>query len=582
MVRLHPSVMLGRATVLAATLCATGIAGLAARDVAHAGESVRAERFMVAAAHPLATEAGLAILRQGGSAIDAMVTVQLTLNLVEPQSSGIGGGAFLVYYDADEAALTTLDGRETAPMAATPALFLDDAGEPLRFFDAVIGGRSVGTPGTLRLLEVAHRRWGHLAWADLVAPAITLADEGFLVGQRLHDALAADLDRLGKDPTARAHFYTEDGAPRPVGSRLVNPVFADTLRQIGAHGSAPFYEGAIGAAVVDAVQSHPTNPGLLTTEDLSAYAVKERPPVCVAYRAYQVCGMGPPSSGALTVGQMLGLLSGFDLGGMVPNALGTVHLLAEVGKIAFADRGLYMADSDFVDIPVQGLVDPLYIAGRAGLIDTTSALPTPVPAGTPPWNETRQRAPDESLELPSTSHFSIVDVDGNVVSITTTIESRFGARLMVGGFLLNNELTDFSFRPERDGKPVANRVEPGKRPRSSMSPTIVLDAAEQPVLAVGSPGGSRIIGYVTRTLVAVLDWNMDIQDAIDLPHVINRNGTTDLEAGTPLADLQTTLEALGHTVRVRALTSGLHGIRITPGGLVGGADPRREGMASGD
>ena len=574
------------------TLAATATVALAQTDTSVAPEAatgrddrvaVRAESFMVTAAHPAAVEAGYDVLRAGGTAADAMVAVQFVLNLVEPQSSGIGGGAFLLYYDAEADELIVYDGRETAPMAADGGLFLDDAGEPLGFWDAVVGGRSVGTPGTLRLMEVAHGNHGGLPWADLLEPAIGLAEEGFEVTPRLAGLLRGDSTaaRLQTFATARDYFFP-DGQPLSVGDIRTNQPFADSLRMIAAEGSAPFYTGEIAADIVATVAGAEGNPGLLALEDLAAYEVIVRDPVCLDYRAYEVCGMGPPSSGALTVGQILGLLEHFDLPSMGPDSVDAWHLFAEAGKLAYADRALYMADSDFVRMPTEGLLDPAYLTSRAQSIDWNAAAETPVAAGNPPWREASAYAPDLSLELPGTSHVSIVDAAGNAVSLTTTIESGFGSNLMVRGFLLNNELTDFSFREASDGRPIANRVEPGKRPRSSMSPTMVFDENGDLYVVVGSPGGSRIINYVAKTLIGVLDWELDIQSAISMGHVVNRNGATDLEAGSEMEALAEALAARGHETNVRDLTSGLHGIVITDQGLVGGADPRREGIVLGD
>jgi gamma-glutamyltranspeptidase/glutathione hydrolase len=541
--------------------------------------SVEATEFMVAAANPLATEAGRDILAAGGSAADAAVAVQMVLNLVEPQSSGIGGGAFALYWDGALGALTTLDGRETAPAAATPEYWLDAAGEPLGFWDAAVGGRSAGVPGTLKLMEELHARHGRLPWGELFQPAIALAEDGFPISPRLAAAIVeGDGQRLSEFPAARALFYHQDGSPKAAGETMTNPDFARTLRLIAAEGSEPFYEGAIARDIVAAVRTE-TNPGLLTLDDLAGYEVKDRAPVCLAYRVYEVCGMGPPSSGALTVGQILGMLDGFDL-----SALGdgpeAAHLYLEASKLAFADRGLYMADSDFVDMP-EGLLNPAYLASRAGLIDPAAAM-VPASAGEPPWDDAKLYAPDGDRPNHGTSHFVIVDGYGDMISITTTIETNMGSRVMTGGFMLNNELTDFSFAPEEDGKPVANRVEAGKRPRSSMAPTIVLrDGA--PVLLIGSPGGSRIIPYVAWSLIGILDFGLDPQAAIDRPHIVNRNGdTTEVEEGDGAEGMIAALDALGHHAEAANLNSGLQAILIGDGTLTGAADKRREGLVLGE
>ena len=540
------------------------------------------QQFMVAAANPLAVEAGYEVLKSGGTAVDAMIATQLVLNLVEPQSSGIGGGAFLLYYDAESKGVTVYDGRETAPMEADGTLFLGEDGEPLGFWDAVVGGRSVGTPGTLRLMEAAHQDHGALPWKGLFQAAIDLSEEGFEVSPRLAGLLEGSrAERLRTFPTAREYFFP-GGDALQVGETLRNPEFAETLRLIADNGAEVLYSGEIARDIVAAVRNADANPGLLSQADMESYDIVRREPICVRYRGNDVCGMGPPSSGALTVGQILGMLEHFDLPSMGPDSVDAWHLFTEASKLAYADRALYMADSDFVRMPTSGLVDPGYLRSRAQLIDREHAMETPAAAGDPPWREGMLRAPDISLELPGTSHISIVDAEGNAVSMTTTIESGFGSNLMVRGFLLNNELTDFSFRPERDGRPIANRVEPGKRPRSSMAPTLVFDSDGELLMVVGSPGGSRIIEYVAKTLVATLDWGMDVQSAIDLGHVVNRNGGTDLEAGTEAEAFQTSLESRGHEINVRDLNSGLHAIMITQEGLVGGADPRREGIVLGD
>ncbi len=551
---------------------------IAALEAKTSGVPVKSENWMVAAANPLAVEAGAKILRAGGSAADAMVAVQVVLGLVEPQSSGLGGGAFLVWYDAATGQLTTLDGRETAPLDATLTLFQDEDGEPLQFFDAVVGGLSVGTPGTPALLEEAHRRWGRSPWPGLFTEGIRLADDGFLVSPRLASLVANDAERLTRFPATAAYFLP-DGEPLQQGQRLMNPAYADTLRALAEDGAAGFYGGQIASDIVRTVRTAPGNPGVLSGTDLALYQVIERDPVCADYRAYEVCGMGPPSSGALTVGQILGMLNSYDLAAMGPESMEAWRLIGEASRLAFADRGRYMADSDFVPMPTTGLVDPGYLAQRAELLNAEGAL-TEVAPGNPEFDHAMNWADDESLELPSTSHISIVDSYGNVLSMTTTIENGFGSRLMTNGFLLNNELTDFSFRTHRDGVPIANRLEPGKRPRSSMSPTIVMQDGA-PVLAIGSPGGSRIIGYVAKSIIAWADWSMDVQQAISLPHLVNRFGTYDVEVDTAAEGYADALIEIGFEVNPRDLTSGLHAIEIGET-LSGGADHRREGIALGE
>lgn len=540
----------------------------------------RAGKHMIAAANPLAAEAGLAVLRQGGSAVDAAIAVQMVLGLVEPQASGIAGGAFLVYYSAANRRVRTYDGRETAPATAKPDRFLGPDGKPLAFQAAVVGGRSVGVPGALRALELAHKAHGKLAWPKLFEPAIALAQAGFPISPRLHGQLAAEKD-LGRFEPAKSYFYLPDGTPKPVGTRMVNTPYAEVLRRIATDGPDAFYLGDIAGEIVAAVRNAPVNPGDLSEADLAAYRAKERSPVCGPYRSYTVCGMGPPSSGGLTVLQILGMLQAFDLAKAPPNSVEAVHLLAEAGRLAYADRGLYLADADFVPVPVQGLTDPGYLKSRAALIKPDKAMGKASP-GQPQGTQARAWGRDRALELPSTSHIAVVDGTGNALSMTTTIEAVFGSRLMVRGFLLNNQLTDFSFAPEEGGKPVANRVEAGKRPRSSMAPSLVFGPDGKLFMVVGSPGGSAIINYVAKTLVGVLDWGLDPQRAIDLPNVGSRGGNTELERGTPAEGLKPGLEAMGHQVGVMALESGLQGILVTPTGLQGGADPRREGVALGD
>ncbi len=543
-----------------------------------AGKPVVSDSYMVAAANPVAVQAGVHVLAAGGTAADALVAVQTVLGLVEPQSSGLGGGAFLVWYDAGTDEIITLDGRETAPLAVTPQLFQDDAGMPLGFFDAVVGGLSVGTPGTPALLEELHLRWGVLPWDTLFDPAIGLAEDGFAVSPRLAASVAGDAERLGRFETT-ANYFLPGGNPVSSGDTLRNPDYAETLRALARGGAEAFYTGQIANDIMQTVQGAPGNPGLLSVFDMVVYRVKERPPVCVPYRAHEICGMGPPSSGALAVGQVLGMLEAYDMAALGPQSPESWRLIGDASRLAFADRGRFMADSDFVPMPTAGLVDPAYLADRAALLEGAAALSEVAP-GAPAFDHSLNWADDQSIELPSTSHISIVDSYGNVASMTTTIENAFGSRLMVHGFLLNNELTDFSFATHAEGVPIANAIAPGKRPRSSMAPTIVMkDGA--PVLAIGSPGGSRIIGYVAKSIIAYLDWGMDVQQAVSLPHAVNRFGTFDVEEGTDIADLAPALEAMGFEVSVRDLNSGLHAIAIG-GGLQGGADPRREGIALGD
>ncbi len=556
-------------------LSETAQASIAAKE---AGRPVSAQNWMIAAANPLAAEAGAEVLRTGGTAADAMVAVQAVLGLVEPQSSGLGGGAFLVWYDAATGALTTLDGRETAPLDVTPKAFLDDNGERLKFWDAVVGGLSVGTPGTPMLMAEAHRRWGNADWAGLLEPAITLAEQGFVVSPRMAGAIANDFDRLQRfAPTA--DYFFPGGIALSAGDITQNPDYAETLHLIAQQGTDGFYSGPVAEDIVATVREAKGNPGHLSMTDMAIYKVIEREPVCVPYRAYEVCGMGPPSSGALTVGQILGMMDHFELGDMSPNDPEAWRLIGDASRLAFADRGRYMADSDYVPMPTKGLTAPAYLEARAALLSSDIAL-AEVAAGEPEWDHAMLLADDVSIEFPSTSHFSIVDSYGNALSMTTTIENGFGSRLFVRGFLLNNELTDFSFASHSGGVPIANRIEPGKRPRSSMAPTIVMkDGA--PDLVIGSPGGSRIIGYVAQAIIAYVDWGMDVQQAVSMPHMVNRFGTYDIEADTDMTALEQPLSDLGFKVSVRELNSGLHAISVG-GRLSGGADPRREGIALGE
>ena len=549
----------------------------------------RAQRQMVAAAHPLAAEAGMAILRVGGTALDAAIATQAVLAVVEPQASGLGGGALLLHWDASARHLAAWDGREAAPAAVSPGLFLRD-GQPMGFLDAAVGGRAVGVPGVLRMLEAAHREHGKLPWAQLFAPAIAVAESGFPISARLSAQIGADAERLRRDPQARA-LLLPNGRPLAEGAPLRNPALAATLRAVAEQGADALHLGPIAADIATAVRAH-ANAGFMTTDDLAGYAPRRREAVCAPYRTWTICGFPPPSSGGVAVLQIMALLGHQNMAALDPRgtpsetrALDAAHLLGEAGRIAFADRNRYLADSDQVPVPVRGLLDPAYLTHRAQLIDRDRALAALRP-GNPPWDGGAPLASQPPQPENGTSHLSVIDAAGNVVAMTTTIEDIFGARLMVRGMLLNNELTDFSFLPEIDGRPVANRVGPAKRPRSSMSPTIVFGADGLPAAVVGSAGGFRIIGHVAQTLVAMLDWGMEPQAAVALPRIGAANERIELEAGTAAASLAPALEARGFPVEVRTMTSGLHAIRVHRGPdgmrLQGGADPRRDGIALGE
>jgi gamma-glutamyltranspeptidase/glutathione hydrolase len=562
-------------------------------------------KFAVAAANPLAAEAGNRILQAGGSALDAAIAVQMVLGLVEPQSSGIGGGAFLLHFDGQQ--LQAYDGRETAPAAADGKLFLDPQGKPLPFRKAVVGGRAVGVPGVIRMLEAAHLEHGQLPWADLFQPAIALAETGFAISPRLHSLIASDPE-LKRDPVAAAYFFDAAGQPRAVGSVLRNPDYAAVLVRIAREGSAALYQGEVARAIVAKVRSHPTNPGSLTLDDLAGYRSKQRTPTCFDYRGparwYRVCGFPPPGSGAIAIGQILGMLAQTGAADIPPvpgrgGAPGTtslgpaadwLHLYTEASRLAFADRDQYLADPDFIPPPRGGwnsLLDPAYLRRRAALIGP--ATMTVVQPGNP-GGEANSAASMPAQPEHGTSHISIVDGDDNALAMTTTIEDQFGARQMVnvtgrpGGFLLNNELTDFSFVPaDALGRPVANRVEPGKRPRSSMAPTLVFEAASGGlVMSAGSPGGAMIIHYTAKVLYGVLTLGLNTQQAIDLPNFGALNGLTLLEAGRFPPAVAQSLRDRGAQVHEVPLTSGLQAIQAMPDGWFGGADPRREGVVRGE
>jgi gamma-glutamyltranspeptidase/glutathione hydrolase len=540
--------------------------------------AAQAGQHMVAAANPHAARAGIEILRAGGSALDAAVAAQMVLNLVEPQSSGIGGGAFALLWDAAAGKVSAYDGRETAPGAARPDRFLRPDGTALGFLEAVGSGLSVGVPGLLRMLELAHAKHGRLPWKRLFEPAIRLADEGFAVSPRLHRLIAAD-PLLRRHPAARAYFFLPDGRALPVGHRLQNPEFAAVLRRVADEGPRAFYEGDV-ARDMAAAAAAAAPPGDLAERDLAGYRAVEREAVCGSYRSYRVCGMPPPSSGGIAVLAILGTLERFDMARVRPNSSQAVHLFSEAGRLAYADRDHYVGDPDFVRVPAAGLTDPVYLRDRALLVRPEKSMIRALP-GTPVGASSALGA-DSTVESSGTSHLSVIDAAGNAVAMTSSIESAFGSRIFVRGFLLNNELTDFSFLPEEGGRPLANRVEPGKRPRSAMAPTLVFAPGGDLVMALGAAGGPAIINYTARTLVGVLDWKLSLQRSIAAPNMGSRNRETEIELGSALEKVAPALRALGHPVAAVPMPSGLHGIMRTPRGLAGGADPRREGVALGE
>lgn len=535
-----------------------------------------AKKYMASAANPLAVKAGEQILAKGGSAVDAAIAMQLVLGLVEPQSSGIGGGLFLLHWDKQHARLTSIDGRETAPAAAGPDLFVEK-GQLMSWRDAFVGGKSVGVPGVIKALELAHQQHGVLSWAELFVPAIQIAEQGFAVSPRLAGLLKANwnpgLDQFGSS----AEYFKTEGQWLPAGFVRKNQAYAALLQKIAKEGSTAFYQGDNAKALVAAVQQAPINAGKIKLADLTGYQPKQRDPLCIPYRQFKICSMAPPSSGGLAVLQMMGMLSHQPLAKLKPNSVEAIHLISQAAKLAFADRERFAADPDFVKVPVQGLLDADYLKQRAALLvapEGGAAL-----AGEPKGAE--PLASGKAIEFANTSHLSVVDSKGNAVSMTTSIENAFGSGIFVNGYLLNNQLTDFSLQAKVDGYWVANRVEANKRPRSSMAPMMVFDQQGTLIYITGSPGGSRIINYVAQNLVAVLDWNMDAQQAADLPRFSHRNDGLVLEQNTNLSQLVPALLELGYQPRLADLNSGIHAIEIKKDHLEGAADPRREGIAAG-
>lgn len=577
-----------RASVVTLALSSCFIFGANAKQAREVGEpeaatgyvekqAFEAKDYMVVAANPYASWAGKNILEKGGSAIDAAVAVQSMLSLVEPQSSGIGGGAFILYWDNKNKVLHTFDGRETAPKAVNSHWFIE-GNKPMRWIDAVVGGKSVGVPGAVKALEMAQKEFGKLPWNTLFDDTIKTAEDGFKVSPRLAKLVALDYHPGLKTFPASSTYFFPAGLPLKEGTVKKNKKLAKTLKGIAEKGSDYLLKGEVAEKIVKAVNSAEINPGQMTLEDLASYEPVKREPVCGLYHEKRICGMAPPSSGGVNVYQILKMLEGFDLSQYAPDSVEFANLYTQASALSYADREKFIADSDFTNLPFAAMINTAYLERRAESISVDKE-----------WRRKRAGNPyadanvalGTSMELPNTSHVSIVDKEGNAVSMTTSIEFMFGSGIMVEGFLLNNQLTDFSFSPTKNRFPVPNRAEPGKRPRSAMSPTMVFDKEGNLEVVVGSPGGSRIVSYVAQTLIGVLDFGLDIQQAINLPKITNRNDYTALEKGTPIAELEAPLKALRHNVKVVDLNSGLHGIQFKSGKLIGGADPRREGIAVG-
>ena len=563
------AIMAGAATARGQAEQPEAASGFAPRPV------VVSTGFMVVTASAYATDAAAEIIQLGGNALDAAIAAQWVLNLVEPQSSGIGGGGFMLYWDAKRRQVAAWDGRETAPRGASADFARRADGNLAKFSEILATGKAVGVPGLVAMLEAAHRRHGKLKWERLFRPAIRLAENGFAVSPRLHLLLRED-SLLRRDAAARALYYQENGEAWPVGKILHHPEFAATLHGIAIGGANALHGGAAAGHIAAAVGQRG---GMLTVADMSSYKPVERTAVCGPYRRWRICGMPPPSSGGIGVLQLLGVHERTEMAPANPTSPDAAHLFAEAGRLTYADRARYLADPDFVVVPQRELLQPEYLTRRSRLIDLRRSMglaqPGELSAG-------QAQADDDAPELPATTHVSIVDRAGNAVALTSSIESAFGSRIQVAGFLLNNQLTDFSLTAERDGKPVANRLEPGKRPLSSMAPTLVFDRAGRLHAVLGSPGGSRIINYVARTLVALLDGRQDPAAALALPHVGNRNGVTEIERGGASDVMALELEKRGHAIQRADMTSGLHVIVRVGDHWVGAVDPRREGGARGD
>ncbi len=544
-------------------------------------KSARGKDFMAVTAHPDATKAAYKILSAGGTAADAGIAAQMVLGLVEPQSSGIGGGSFILYYDAKARKIFSLDGRESAPSNAGGHLFTRKDGQKMGFYEAGNGGRAVGAPGTLRALSQLYDWQGKTPWFDLFKPAINLAEDGFVITERLHKMLEAERGRFDVDTEAKLYFFPDADNPIAAGEVKYNQDYAVTLNFIAQERADKFYTGALARNLVQKVRENGKNPGLLSIEDMANYEAKERQPICGGYRGYKICSMAEPSSGALTMLMTLGMLEKFDLRALGPRNPAAWHLIAEASRLAFADRNYYMADPDFVKTPSQLLLDKNYLQMRSAKIDAGRPLLN-INHGVPPnWNFDEQpAAADDALKPPGTTHISIVDMYGNILSMTSSIQNAFGSRVMVDGYLLNNELTDFSFTPnDENGNVIANRVEGGKRPRSSMSPTIIFDPDNKPYMVIGSAGGSRIIGFVLQRIIADIDWNMSVTEALKMPHIVHRGKKLELESkGVNMAE---GLKKYGHPVIVGEMNSGLTVIKFEGDNMVGAADPRRDGTAQG-
>ena len=543
------------------------------------GKPIIARKWMVVTANQQASKVAAKILSKGGTAVDAMISAQLVLGLVEPESSGLGGGAFLVYFNSSTNKITTLDGRETAPLNVDEKMFQDPNGKAIKFFDAVVGGKSVGTPGTPALLENAHKKWGKIKWSILFEDAIELADKGFVVSKKLSSSIQKNQKSLSKFKRTK-NYFLPNNEPLKAGIILKNKNYAKTLKELAKNGSKPFYQGSIGDEIIDTVQNAKINPGVLDQKDLLNYSVIEREPSCIVYRKYKVCGMGPPSSGAITVNQILGMIENFNVSKLGPYNPETWRIIGDASRLAFADRSIYIADDDFISVPTRELTNKTYLQNRAKNLNSLKKIENIKP-GNFEDKLSQNFTDDISIELPSTSHISIVDVYGNALSMTTTIENGFGSRLMTkGGFLLNNELTDFSFKTYKNNKRIANSIEPGKRPRSSMAPTIILKD-KKPIYILGSPGGSNIIGYVVNAIISLIDWKQDAQRAASTAHAINKFGTYYIEKNTHLVKLQKSLKKMNFEVKLRNFSSGLNIIHIDKN-LYGGSDHRREGIAIGE